>query len=251
MEKDQIKLAFSKVKQDMQVLENTVSQIRLELNELRELINSMYDSLTELKYEKITKNSPYNPYNLSNNLNNLPTQTPTLQHSNPTFDRYPTDTPTLPQEIGGLKDPNLVFSTGNEGVPTDRQTNQQTDRQTHSKGISNIESNIKQASEILNSLDRLKKEIRLKFKQLTVQEMLVFSTIYQLEEKDPSDTTYSKIALILGLSESSIRDYVLKMIRKGIPIKKQKINNRTVLLSISQELKKIATLSTIVQLREL
>ncbi|VVB78676.1 Uncharacterised protein [uncultured archaeon] len=240
MEKDQIKLAFSKVKQDMKDLENTVLQMKLELSELKVLVSSIYDSLTELKYEKMAQNNAYS----------LPTHTPTFQQSNPTFDRYPTDTPTLPQEIGGLKDPNLRFSIGNEGVPTDRQTGQQTDKQTLFKA-SNIESDIKEASVILGSLDRLKKEIRLKFKQLTSQEMLVFSTIYQLEERDPSDATYNKIALSLGLSESSIRDYVLKMIRKGIPIKKQKINNRTVLLSVSSELKKIATLSTINQLREL
>ena len=227
MEKDQIKLAFSKVKQGMQALENTVLQIKSELNELKELINVIYDSMTELKYA------------------------PTLQHSIPTQDRYPTDTPTLPQEVKGLKDPNLSISTGNEGVPTDRQTNRQTNQQTHYPAISNIESDIKQASEILNSLDSLKKEIRKKFKQLTSQEMVVFSTIYQLEEKDPREITYNKIASILNLSESSIRDYVLKMIKKGIPIKKQRINNRTVLLSVSEELKKIATLSTIIQLREL
>ncbi len=237
MEKDQIKIAFSKVKQDIQTLEITVHEIKLELSELREIINSIYDSVIELKYEKALINS-----NISSNL-----LIPTLQHSNPTQDRYPTDTPTLPQEIGGLKDPNLGISTGNEGVPTDRQTNQQT----HYQAIPDIESNIKEASEILNSLDRLKKEIRSKFKQLTSQEMLVFSTIYHLEEKTPQETTYNKIASILSLSESSIRDYVLKMIRKGIPIKKQKINNRTVLLSISTDLKKIATLSTIIQLREL
>lgn len=234
MEKDNIKIAFSKVKQDIQALENTLFGIKSEINEIRELINSLYDLLVELKY----------PPTLNSN-------TPTLQHSIPTLDRYPTDTPTLPQEVGGLKTSNSSISTGNEGVPTDRQTDRQTNQQTHFPYSSDVESNIKQASEILDSLDKLKKEIRLKFKQLTVQEMLVFSTIYQLEEKDPQNTTYNKIAPLLNLSESSIRDYVLKMTRKGIPIKKQKINNRTVLLSISEELKKIATLSTIIQLREL
>jgi predicted transcriptional regulator len=81
--------------------------------------------------------------------------------------------------------------------------------------------------------------------------MAVFSTIYQLEEQDSSKTTYKQIANNLHLSESSIRDYVQRMINKGIPIKKQKINNRKVILSIPNTLKKIATLSTIIQLRDL
>jgi uncharacterized protein (UPF0297 family) len=247
MEKEQIKLAFSRVKQDISNLKNEFFTIKREITEIKELLSSLHSELNNKILNKIAQNNSYF----------ISTDTPTLQHSNPTINRYPTDTPTLPMEIEGLKDQNIELSIGNEGVPTDRQTDRQTDQQTQKspfleqKSLSTIESNILEASEILNSLDRLKKEIRLKFKQLTSQEMLVFSTIYQLEEKDPKDTTYNKIALILNLSESSIRDYTLKMIRKGIPIKKQKINNRTVLLSISSELKKIATLPIIIRLREL
>ena len=80
--------------------------------------------------------------------------------------------------------------------------------------------------------------------------MSVFSTIYQLGELE-QELTYKIISKHLKLSESSIRDYVQRMINKGIPIKKQKINNKKICLSISLELKKIATLSTIIQLREL
>ena len=163
----------------------------------------------------------------------------------------PTQNPTVPQEIRGLKDPKLYTSTGNEGVQTDTQTYQQTDRQAHQQTEKPLDLNLQEASAILNSLDRLKKEIRLKFKRITNQEMAVFSTIYQLEESDPDETTYKKIADLLKLSESSIRDYVQKLISKGISIKKEKINNKKILLSISPELKKIATLSTIVKLREL
>jgi hypothetical protein len=246
MEKEQIKLAFSKVKQDVYNLETELFLLKKELTEIKELLSSLHNELNNQILLKLAQDSS----------NFTPTYTPTLQHISPTLDSYPTYTPTLPQEVGGLKTQNMIFSSGNRGVPTDRQTNRQTDQQTQkspflsSTNASTIESNILEASQMLNSLDKLKKEIRLKFKQLTSQEMLVFSTIYQLEEKD-NNATYSNIASLLSLTESSIRDYVLKMIRKGIPIKKQKINNRTVLLSVSQELKKIATLQTIIQLREL
>ncbi len=248
MENEQIKSAFFRVKKDMLNLENEISQIKLDLNELKILVSEIYSSLTELKYEKLAKNA----YKTSiNRQTDRPTDTPTIQQINPTLNNYPTDTPTVPQELKGLKTPNLTFSTGNEGVPTDRQTDRQTDQQTGFSHATDIEMNIKEATEILDSLDRLKKEIRLKFKQLTSQEMLIFSTIYELEEKDPKNNSYGKIANILNLSESSIRDYVLKIIKKGISIKKQKINNRKIILSVSPELKKIASLSTIIQLREL
>jgi hypothetical protein len=41
------------------------------------------------------------------------------------------------------------------------------------------------------------------------------------------------------------------MINKGIPIHKNKINNKKITLSISPDLKKIASLPTIIRLREL
>jgi len=85
---------------------------------------------------------------------------------------------------------------------------------------------------------------------LTDHEMLVFSTIYLLEEEN-LQPDYRKIAEKLSLTESSIRDYVIKLINKGIPIQKEKQNNKKILLKISPELKKITPLSSIITLREL
>ena len=226
MEEERIKEAFSKVKQDILILGNELSQIKLEIHEIKQMLEVFHDKLN----------------------------TSTLRQISPTHPVNPTDNPTVPYEIGGLKSPNFDTSIGNEGVPTDRQTDRQTDNPTHllpEIPSKNIEKSIQEASEILESLDALKKEIRFKFKRITPQEMIVFSTIYQLEEQDPNSTTYRQVALKLKLSESSIRDYVLRMINKGIPIKKHKINNKKLILSISSELKKIASLSTIIRLREL
>ena len=80
--------------------------------------------------------------------------------------------------------------------------------------------------------------------------MLVFTTIYQLEEQTLS-VDYFNISEKLKLTESSIRDYVQRIIKKGFPLVKTKENNKKVLLSISQDLRKIASLSTIIQLREI
>ena len=226
MNPESIKSAFFKVKEDINFLNNELLDLKILLNQL----NKKIDDLT------------YKTDNL------------TIRHSNSTITGYKTDiqthSSTVPQEIEGLKSPNFNISTGNEGVSTDRQTDNKTDRQTDISVKKTIESEIKEVSEILESLDSIKKGIRLKFKHLTPQEMLVFSTIYQLEERE-SELTYKILSKHLKLSESSIRDYVQRMINKGIPIKKQKINNKKICLFISPDLKKIVTLSTIIQLREL
>ena len=230
MENDSLKIAFSRVKEDMLYLTNELNNVRYEVEELKSVILSLTEELSRK--------------------NTFPTQNQTIQHINKTDSNNPTDNPTVPVEIGGLKSQNTISSIGNEGVPTNRQTDQQTNQQTQFQR-ENIEENLKKASNIISSLDHLKKEIRQKFKQLTPQEMTVFSSIYQKEEESPDNVTYKEIAKSLNLSESSIRDYVLKITDKGIPIKKQKIGNKKILLSISSDLKKIATLATILQLREL
>jgi len=226
MDEEKLKQSFSKVKKDMDFLSYEITQIKQDINKIKEFLDDF--------------------------------STSTLRQINPTHLANPTDNPTHPQEIGGLKCPNMSLSIGNEGASTDRQTDRQTDNPTHfmpkntqSQENKTIESDIQKAADILDSLDTLKKQIRHKFKHLTNQEMLVFSTIYQLEEQNSDLATYKEIALKLHLSESSIRDYVQRVINKGIPVKKQKINNKKLILSISQDLKKVATLSTIIKLREL
>jgi len=147
----------------------------------------------------------------------------------------------------------MGISTGNQGVPTDRQTDQQTNRHIENeqkKEENPIQDPIKDAAKILESLDSLKKEIRLKFKRLTDKEIEVFSILYQLDEEQ-GFTDYKTIASKLSLTESSIRDYIGRLISKGIPVDKTKINNKNIQLSISQDLKKVASLATILELRSL
>ncbi len=232
-DQDGIKEAFNNVKNDINFLNNEVINIKTTLNGLVQHLESLS----------------------------------TLRQITSTDNVTSTDTSTHPLEIEGSKPLNLGISTGNQGASTDRQTDRQTDTSTDNlpentqflpnyqeneqNTTNNIESNIKEASEILDSLDSLKKEIRLKFKHLTPQEMLVFSTIYQLEEQATSEITYKILSEKLRLSESSVRDYTQRMMDKGIPIKKHKVNNKKIILSISSELKKIASLNTIIQLRRL
>ena len=266
---DKIKESFCKVKEDFSYLSNEVNVLRSEISQLRmelinvcEIIANLSEKITE-KGEKLT-----------------PTQQIPIQ-------TIPTHIPTHQQPLNVLKDQNKPFSTGNEGVPTDRQTDQQTDKSSTSNSkftplfpmkslynsLENTEKPVKtlnftnfnqnslktplfhenpidHAAKILDSLDGIKKEIRLKFKRLTPQEMLVFSALYNLEEES-APVDYKAIASNLELTESSIRDYIGKLIKKGIPVEKKRINNKTIALSVSSNLKRIASLSTILQLRDL
>jgi len=238
-EKKAVKEAFERVKNDIFALNNEFSTIRNDIFELKSVISGMNLKLETLEKEILKSQSK----------NSLPTHPQII----PTHLVIPTDIPTVPMETGGLKYQNFDISNGNRGVPTDRQTNQQTGIPTQNflkNEEKTVDETINKASELLSSLDSVKKEIRRKFRNITQQEMLIFSTIYQLEDQSV-EADYRFIAQKLGLSESSIRDYVKKLISKGIPVVKNKVNNKKILLGISQNLKKIAPLQTIIKLREL
>ena len=80
--------------------------------------------------------------------------------------------------------------------------------------------------------------------------MRVFSVLYGLEEQN-MEITYKTLSIKLFLSESSIRDYINKLINKGIPIEKMKKDNKIIYLKISNELKDLVSLSSILELRSL
>jgi len=218
---DPIKKAFSRIKEDIQSLRDEIAQLKLKQAD-------------------------------------IPTHNQTIPTHNPPQTHQQTDTPThnhtIPTHNNTIEPSytsNSHSSIGNEGVPTNRQTDKHTRQQTHNYTQNTPNSDFKQASNILSSLDNIKNGIRLKFKRLTPQEMLVFSTLYALEEQNYTEITYRTLATQLKLSESSIRDYINKLSKKGVPIDKIRQNNKTILLKISQDLKNIATLATIQNLREL
>ena len=231
---DQIKQAFQRIKQDILLIQNQILGLKQQIE--------------DLKYQKPAENQQ----SLANLSPTIPTDTPT---QTPIPTDTPTHIPTHQQSVQPLKPLNLRVSTGNGGVPTDKQTNRQTNQQTDNwtKNTQNLQKtdDFEKITEILDSLDSMKKEIRLKFKRLTPQEMIVFTALYTLEEQNIDEITYKLIANRLDLSESSIRDYINKLINKGIPILKIRQNNKKITLRISKELQKIASLSTLIKLREL
>lgn len=155
----------------------------------------------------------------------ISSQNPIIQTSTPTNSvMFPTD---LPSETSSFP----LVSTGNEGVPTDRQTD----------NIQTVKPGIEAVSSILSDL-------KIKFRNLTKQEFKVFSAVYILSQNQQVD--YRVIAEKLKLTEGSIRDYVMKLERKGIPIAKEKLNNKKVLLYIKPEVKQIMPLEAIMTVRE-
>ncbi len=241
---DQIKQSFIRAKQDIQDLQSQLDSIKQDLNEIKQTLDSFASYILK---SNISTNTPtHNPTDAAENQ--------TIQQISPTHLNTPTHNLTDNLPLYSLKNPNTDISTGNQGVPTDRQTDRQTDQHIHlseqKPQKSDPLNHLEKVSEILDSLDDIKKDLRSKFKKLTSQEILVFSAIYQLQEQSLI-VDYPSIASKLNLSESSIRDYTQKIIKKGIPIEKTKENNKKITLSIPEDLRKIASLQTILALREL
>ena len=223
---------------------------------------------------------PYSTHSPTQN-----TQNSAIRHINQTERSLSTHNSTDILPFEHLKRQNIPFSIGNRGVSTDRQTDRQTDTSTGNRGVilskefrentqnpnlSSVSSNstnlpqfslsstpkhkevrtILPTTILLNQLDSLKKEIRLKVKHLTPQEMLVLSSIYQLEDQGYL-VDYPLLSSKLSLSQSSIRDYIQRIINKGFSLSKEKVNNKQIILHITDEFRQLVSLDTLIKLREL
>jgi len=104
-------------------------------------------------------------------------------------------------------------------------------------------------SDLTGIMNTLKADLKAKFKSLTGQEFYIFSVLYTVE-KSQETVTYSDLAMKTHLTSSSIRDYIQRIIRKGIPITKEKMNNKITLLKVPQELRNLATLDNLMRLRK-
>ena len=103
-------------------------------------------------------------------------------------------------------------SSGNEGVVTNKQTNKHV---THTQQTPDIN------------------ELKEKFRVIGRQKLLLYLTIYKMEdEKIP--VTHASIAKSLNLSEDSIRVYIFRMIQKGIPFDRIRVNNKLIVFKIPQ-----------------
>ncbi|MCR4327324.1 MAG: hypothetical protein NUV46_01965 [Nanoarchaeota archaeon] len=243
---DEVRRSFSNIKEDFELIKKELEFVKADLFETKKVLEETCKALIRLDFS--IKDIKNRTLSFQTQKGGFPTQ----------ITQNKTDSVNLNLRKGQI----LGISTGNEGVQTDRQTNRQTDRQinfspplkeeTFSKGDFELKekNSFEEALTALNSIDNLKKELRLKFKKLTPQEILVFSAIYQLEEEKGS-SNYKSLSSRLNLTESSIRDYVRRLILKEIPLKKEKEKNKEVKIYISETLKKVVSLDTILKLVDL
>ena len=242
---DPIKEAFNNVKREISVLQNEFLDMKKELSEIQNSLLILSKSLAELV--KITASTHKEKKETAKQ--HIPTQITSSTH--PSTDNL---------HFKAIKSHNINGSIGNDGVPTDRQTDRQTDNPTDNSAkiqhnSINPLTNSPVAKQInttlvLEQLDAIKKELRFKVKRLTNQELLVLSSIYQFEDRGEI-VDYSLLSKNLNLSESSIRDYIQRIIAKGIAINKEKINNKRIVLHMAPELKKLASLNTLLNLRNI
>jgi len=240
---ENIRGSFENVKQDINLLKDNFFNLEIEFSKINNRLLDFTKIIENLYNEIFLLKSSYN--NLNEKLDNFKR----IQTENNSFQtdrqKYQTDN----SYFKPLNTQILGISIGNKGVSTDRQTNRQTDRQKNIFQNSSEKRDIDEAEEIIGSLSNIKDNLQLKFKSLTDQEILVFSAIYQLDEEQ-GYSNYKILSSRLNLSESSIRDYVSRLIKKDIPLDKEKVNNKEIILKISPNLKKIASLTSILNLKD-
>ncbi|MDD4877493.1 MAG: hypothetical protein PHO02_00470 [Candidatus Nanoarchaeia archaeon] len=83
-------------------------------------------------------------------------------------------------------------------------------------------------------LSASRQEILGRFSALSKQELRTFLTIYELEDGKNS-VSYVDVAKKLNLTEGCVRTYISSLMKKGIPVEKVKLNNKTVVLHVSKE----------------
>ncbi|MEK6825789.1 MAG: hypothetical protein AABY00_03310 [Nanoarchaeota archaeon] len=251
---DPIKEAFQRAKQDIAQLQEQITFLTQETSFLRQTLDDLL-YFQQLQHIQQT-DRPTDIHNTSQ-IPLIPAQKPQTPAQNeeiPALQQTEYNTPAQNMPLEASKDQFSNVSSGNRGVPADRQTDRQTDQhiqnqeEIHSQAHQT--SSFKHISQAIDTLDQAKKDLRLQFKRLTEQEMQVFAAIFSLEDQG-FIVDYPLLAQKCSLTESSIRDYIQKLLKKGSPIIKIKENNKKILLKIDPELKKMTSLTTIYQLRDI
>lgn len=122
------------------------------------------------------------------------------------------------EEIKQLIKEKNISSIGNEGVYSF----------IHSFNRQAVNSQIPSMS---SNLDKI-------FSSLTKQELMVLLSLFQLEE-EKGPVSYAQLSETLKLSEGCIRTYTSSLIKKGIPLRKERFNNKITLLSVDPTLRNL------------
>ncbi len=270
---ERVKSSFDRVRDEMNLffseissIKNEIKAVSSELSELKQSINpsnnevtKLREELNELRYEIMAKRAleTKDPSVNSVNPNEIPEISTgnrgvsTLRH----FDTQTDNTPPFPLD-------------GKPSIDQETTTHSSTQTSTHLRHIpeklrhfdtsepksdtstDNSTDKKTQISDLAELMESLKSDLKRKFEALTKQEFYIFSVLFTVD-KTQSQVTYQDLAARTGLTSSSIRDYVQRIIQKGIPLVKERLNNKTTVLKIPPELRNLATLDNLMRIRGL
>lgn len=245
---DRVKSSFEKVREDIKLLQEELFVLKREIEslriELKDTIKPNFMNRSSIgnggvpanqQTDKPSFNTPSFP--VDDNSSELSSR----------FSENPADIPTHLQQIGQKVQQmhSKLFPTPKitpeivreilENEAAKRQSFKEKDEKDPLTGL----------TEVMNTL---KSDLKRKFRSLTKQEFYIFSVLYTVEKSQDS-VTYSDLAAKTGLTGSSIRDYIQRIIKKGIPIAKDKVNNKVTVLKVPPELRNLATLDNLMRIR--
>lgn len=247
---DEIRDAFYQVREEIDQLKVEILALRKELRDLSDiktnLTKEIEDIKTNFKHEISIGNRGV-PANQQTNTSTFSTPSfPVdgilhVKEGGPAHD--PAHFPAHPQHIrqelphSSTSD---IFSPALRHIPqTASKTPPRSPEMALDEGINDLS----------DLIEALKTDLKKKFKALTKQEFHIFSVLYTVD-KTQNIVTYQDLAARTGLTASSIRDYIQRIVKKGIPIIKEKQNNKVVMLKLPAELKNLATLDSLMRLRQ-
>lgn len=254
--KDAVKASFSKVKEHITAVEKGINEAKAELQEHGKAITALKDDVLKGKSAVNLQKEPilsfekeFNEQNtlissqkaqFDSELNSLKTSFSSQNEKISTaFDKFDM----ILKRLGELevKISEIKSSIGNQGVYSN----------IHSFNIHSFTKQEEPAAEdispkiLLEPRQKLEKpdlailsssrqEILGRFSSLSKQELRTFLTIYELDE-GKGNVSYVDVAKKLNLTEGCIRTYISSLMKKGIPVEKVKLNNKTVVLHVSKE----------------
>jgi len=221
------------------IVKISFEKLREEVWELRKELIFLKQELNELKAQRLQQSQEIKTNLISSGNRGVSTDRQT--------DRQAFDTPSFPVD-------------GNASMHFDTSTHNQAQTSTHPQQIpqklrhfdtsfDTKPQKTPRIEDLTHLMESLKTDLKQKFKELTKQEFYVFSVLFTLD-KTEKNVTYSTLAAQTGLTSSSIRDYIQRIIQKGIPIHKEKLNNKLTVLKIPPELRNLATLDNLIRLRK-
>ncbi len=137
---------------------------------------------------------------------------------------------------------NKNSSTGNKGASNNHQ---QSTINNHQQSTTNHQ----QSTEAKKAIETLERDLAISFKMLTDREFSVFMAISELSGQH-GETTYTQVANILNLTETSIRGAVNRIISKNLPVNKERIFNGKTSLFLRKDFKELNLLNKLIRLRQ-